>query len=776
MAEAHEPTRVGALAEAPDLMGSRPRGEHRAGEEPAFAEEREGRDYLRELLNSTAEALYAIDADGATTTVNRAFLAMLGFAHEDEVVGRNIHGLIHHSRPDGGPYAECDCPVHRAATLGEAAHVEGERFYRPDGTSFPVEYRARPVWRDGRLKGAICTFVDISERLAAQAELRAKQAELEEQARALQILNRAAAAVAGDLDLDRLVQAIVDAGVEVSGAEFGAFFYNVEDEGGESYMLYTLSGAPREAFAQFPMPRNTAVFAPTFAGHGVIRSDDITQDPRYGLNKPREGMPEGHLPVKSYLAVPVTSRQGKVLGGLFFGHSSLAVFDGPAEALVVGLASQAAVAMDMAALFQAAEHEIARRCRAEAELQALNSGLEERVATEIAERARAEAALRQAQKMEAVGQLTGGGAHDFNNLLTIIIGGLDSIRRSPPDDAARIQRAADVALQGAQRAASLTGRLLAFSRRQPLAPRHIELNALVGDMHEMLHRTLGEQIVLEGVFAPQLWAIEADQNQLEAAIVNLAVNGRDAMPAGGELTIETGNITLDASFAATDAEALPGQYVVIAVSDTGVGMSKDTLTHAFEPFFTTKEVGRGTGLGLSMVYGFVKQSGGHVTIGSEEGRGTTVRMYFPRYSGAPIPQPPAEPVEPPRGRQDEVVLVVEDNEGVRDHSVTILRELGYQVLEAGDVDAALEILARGQRIDLLFTDVVLPGRSGRELADAARDQRPGLKVLYTTGYSRDAIVHHGRLDRGVQLIAKPFTFDELAARVRDVLDQPSVSG
>jgi PAS domain S-box-containing protein len=742
----------------------------------APAEDRASRDYLRELLNSTGEGLYAIDATGMTTTVNRAFLAMLGFDHEDEVVGRNIHGLIHHSRPDGAAYAECDCPVHRAATLGEAAHVEGERFFRRDGASIPVEYRARPVWRDGRLKGAICTFVDVSERLAAQAEIRAKQAELEEQTHALQILNRAAAAVAGDLDLERLVQVIVDAGVELSGAEFGAFFYNVEDDAGESYMLYTLSGAPREAFAQFPMPRKTAVFAPTFAGEGAIRSADITLDPRYGHNAPRQGMPEGHLPVRSYLAAPVCSRQGKVLGGLFFGHSRPGVFSDRSEERVVGLASQAAVAMDMAALFQAAEHEIARRCRAEGELQALNSGLEERVATETAERVRAEAALRQAQKMEAVGQLTGGVAHDFNNLLTIIIGGLDSIRRSAPGDTERVHRSAEVALQGAQRAASLTGRLLAFSRRQPLAPRRIELNALVGDMHEMLHRTLGEHIVLEGVFAPELWAIEADQNQLEAAIVNLAVNARDAMPEGGVLTIETANATLDAAHTATDAEAAPGPYVVIAVSDTGAGMSADTLSHAFEPFFTTKEVGRGTGLGLSMVYGFVKQSGGNVTIDSEVGRGTTVRMYFPRYCGAPVAEQPAEPVQPPRGRHDEVVLVVEDNAGVRDHSVAILTELGYRVLEAGEADSAMAILDSGQRIDLLFTDVVLPSRSGRELADAARTQRPELKVLYTTGYSRDAIVHHGRLDPGVQLIAKPFTFDQLAARVRDVLDQLSVSG
>ena len=420
----------------------------------------------------------------------------------------------------------------------------------------------------------------------------------------------------------------------VTGAQFGAFFYNVVDQQGERYTLYSLSGVSRDAFAKFPMPRNTAVFDPTFSGAGVVRSDDITLDPRYGKSAPYHGMPPGHLPVRSYLAVPVRSRTGEVLGGLFFGHSASGMFGDLAEERVLGLASQAAVAMDNVRLFQDNARELEQRRLAEDTLKALNESLEERVANEVAERSKAEEALRQAQKMEAVGQLTGGVAHDFNNLLTIIIGGLETIRRSKPGDTVRIQRAIDMAQQGAQRAASLTGRLLAFSRRQPLDPKPLDLNALVRDMTELLYRTLGEQIELEGVLAPRLWRIEADQNQLESALINLAVNARDAMPEGGKLTIETGNTALDEAYVATDAEVIPGQYVAISVSDTGSGMSKETLSRVFEPFFTTKEVGRGTGLGLSMVYGFVKQSGGHVTIYSEQGEGTTVRMYFPRYLGA----------------------------------------------------------------------------------------------------------------------------------------------
>lgn len=408
------------------------------------------------------------------------------------------------------------------------------------------------------------------------------------------------------------------------------------------------------------------------------------------------------------------------------------------------------------------------------ELQALNATLEERVATAIAERERAEASLRQSQKMEAVGQLTGGLAHDFNNLLQIVTGNLEILGRSLPKDAGRLRRAADNAMRGAQRAATLTQRLLAFSRRQPLAPKPIDVNTLVAQMSDLLRRTLGEPVAIETVLAGGLWRIEADPNQLENALLNLAVNARDAMPDGGKLTIETANSRLDEAYAREDPEVEPGQYVVVCVSDTGCGMSKETIAHVFEPFFTTKEVGRGTGLGLSMVYGFVKQSNGHVKIYSEEGEGTTVKLYFPRLTTAIEEKDAAEAAEEPtpEGQQGEVILVVEDDDDVREYSVEVLRELGYSVLAAPNGDAALRSLKRKQRIDLLFTDVVLPGgMTGRKLVDAALKVRPELKVLFTTGYARDAIVHNGRLDPDVQLIGKPFTFSDLAARVRDILDE-----
>ncbi len=611
-----------------------------------------------------------------------------------------------------------------------------------------------------RLLGAI---IDISYEKETEDALR-------EQTKALEILNEAGAAVAAELDLDHVVQTVTDAGVSLTKAEFGAFFYNVINEAGEGYMLYSLSGVPREAFSKFPMPRNTAVFGPTFAGEAIVRSDDITKDPRYGKNAPRSGMPEGHLPVRSYLAIPVKSRGGEVLGGLFFGHSETGRFDEGAEQIMVGLAAQAAIAIDNARLYQSAQREIEQRKTAELQLQTLNVGLEERVASEVGQRLQAEEALRQAQKMEAVGQLTGGIAHDFNNLLTIIIGGLDTIRRSGPPDNARLRMAVDMATQGARRAATLTARLLAFSRRQPLEPKPLDLNLIVRDSTELLHRTLGETIELEGVLAPRLWTVEVDQNQLESAVLNLAVNARDAMPDGGKLTIETANTMLDESYAATDAEVVPGQYVVVSISDNGFGMPREVLDRAFEPFYTTKDVGRGTGLGLSMVYGFVKQSGGHVTIYSEEGQGTTVKLYFPRYRGKSEEAEAPSELGIPGAVDGETILVVEDNEDVRSYSRMVLGELGYTVLEAADADAAMKILERTGRIDLLFTDVVLPGKTGRVLADRAFAIRPELRVLFTTGYSRNAIVHQGRLDAGVQLISKPFTFEQLAVRVRKVLD------
>jgi PAS domain S-box-containing protein len=380
--------------------------------------------------------------------------------------------------------------------------------------------------------------------------------------------------------------------------------------------------------------------------------------------------------------------------------------------------------------------------------------------------------LRQAQKMEAVGQLTGGVAHDFNNLLTVIMGNLEHLERISPPDQQPNQRLISAALRGATRAAALTDRLLAFSRRHPLLPEVLSVNRLVAGMSDLLRRTIGESIHVETVLAGGLWLILADANQLENALINLAVNSRDAMPDGGKLTIETGNFHLDDGYARLHDEVEPGQYVGISVTDTGIGMSADTVARAFEPFFTTKGVGQGTGLGLSQVYGFIKQSGGHVKIYSEVGEGTTVKLYLPRHRGAEGAVDGKEEIRAlPRGR-GETVLVVEDDPDVRDYTVEIVGELGYTVLSAVDGASALRLLESHREVTLLFTDVGLPGGiNGRQLSEEALRRRPRLKVLYTTGYARNAIVHQGRLDPGVEVLFKPFTAAALAIKLHGLLDQ-----
>jgi PAS domain S-box-containing protein len=382
----------------------------------------------------------------------------------------------------------------------------------------------------------------------------------------------------------------------------------------------------------------------------------------------------------------------------------------------------------------------------------------------------ANAALAQSQKMEALGQLTGGIAHDFNNLLHVIKNSIEIVLRRLRELDPGVRQYLEMAVQNADRASTLTQRLLAFSRQQPLNPRPLDVNKLVGGMADLLRSALGESVGIETVLASGLWAASVDANQLETSILNLAVNARDAMPRSGKLTIETGNAYLDEAYAARHVEVKPGQYVVISLSDTGTGMTKEVVDRAFDPFFTTKELGRGTGLGLSQVFGFIKQSGGHVKIYSEAGSGTTVKIHLPRHTAAPLILP--KELDPISARSvGETILVVEDEEDVRKFTIDVLSELGYRVTSAADGFLALNELENLGGVQLLFTDVGLPnGMDGRELTEKARRRWPQMKVLFTTGYARNAIVHHGRLDPGVELIVKPFTQSSLAAKIRKVLD------
>ncbi|HTN62300.1 MAG TPA: ATP-binding protein [Devosia sp.] len=406
------------------------------------------------------------------------------------------------------------------------------------------------------------------------------------------------------------------------------------------------------------------------------------------------------------------------------------------------------------------------------ELRVLNAGLEARVLEEVEVRLKAEDALRQAQKMETLGQLTGGIAHDFNNMLAGVIGALNIIQRRLQRGDTSVDKFIDGALDSAYRAASLTQRLLAFSRQQPLAPVPLDVNKMAAGMTELLARTLGETIEVETVLGAGLWTAKADPSELENAILNMAVNARDAMPDGGKLTIETSNAYVDEIYARANTMA-EGQYVLIAVSDTGSGMAPQVLEKAFDPFFTTKGVGKGTGLGLSQVFGFARQSCGQVKIYSELGHGTTVKIYLPRQIG---PSTQAASSRPDAGgvpEGSEMVLVVEDDHRVRANSVEALRELGYRPVAASNGAEALALLGEYAEIALVFTDVVMPEMTGRQLVDRALAIRPDLKVLYTTGYTRNAIVHNGVLDSGTQFLQKPYSIQQLARKVRAVLDLPS---
>ena len=408
----------------------------------------------------------------------------------------------------------------------------------------------------------------------------------------------------------------------------------------------------------------------------------------------------------------------------------------------------------------------------ELRLQRTLETLEQQVEERTAQLRHNEDALRQSQKMEAVGQLTGGIAHDFNNMLTGIIGSLELLRRRVSrgklDD---LDSLIDLGVTSANRAAGLTHRLLAFSRRQSLDSKPVEINQLVTAMGELLQRSINESIALDMRLADTLWTAEADPNQLESALLNLVLNARDAMPNGGSLSVETSNRHLDSVFTAAYGTLKPGDYVELSVSDTGCGIPESVMGRVFDPFFTTKPIGQGTGLGLSMIYGFARQSHGHVTIHSVVGKGTTVSLFLPRFIGEIVANPTADPTLLPFANAGETVLIVEDDPAVRVLVSAVLKELGYAFVEAGDANAAVPIIESEQRIDLLISDVGLPGMNGRQLAEIGRQIRPELKVLFITGYAEHAAVRGGFLDPGMQLITKPFTFDLLTAKVREMIRQ-----
>ena len=694
---------------------------------------RESEARFRTVFQNASVGMLEIDADWCILGANTAFCEITGYS-PDELIGQSSLAFTH---PDD--VAVSEEALRSVARPGSDRTRFEKRYVHKDGHLVWIRSNLSRVSGEGKN----ARFLKVVEDITAIREAREA---LEEQGRILETLYRTGSALSGELDLQRVVQMVTDAGVELTGAQFGAFFYNVLDDEGGSYMLYTLSGADPSQF-DFGMPRNTAVFHPTFSGEGTVRSDDITKDERYGKTAPHFGMPKGHLPVRSYLAVPVIGRTEEVIGGLFFGHAQPARFTPSHERLMLGLASQAAISIDNARLYQT--------------VQRSNETLEQRVQERSAELEQVNEALRQAQKMEAIGQLTGGIAHDFNNMLTVIRGSADVLRR-PELESDKRQRYLDGIAETADRAARLTAQLLAFARRQTLKPEIFDALQRVQSIADMLRTLLGSRIELQINADCDDCNVEADAAQFETALVNMGVNARDAMDGEGRLSISVARSSkLPRVMQPQTAET----YVAVSVSDTGHGIAAEELDRIFEPFFTTKEVGRGTGLGLSQVYGFAKQSGGEIDVKSEVGQGTTFTLYLPEAdsNAASISESnKAEPALQPGGK----VLVVEDNDEVGRFAEEALSELGLSVSRANNADEALRMLREGGDFDVVFTDVVMPGMGGIEFAREVQARWPDLPIVLTSGYSH---ILAAETSHGFPLLQKPYSLEGLQQALAQAL-------
>jgi PAS domain S-box-containing protein len=801
--------------------------------------------YVRLLLDSTAESFYAVDTSGLTTLCNPAFLKLMGFASEAEAVGRRLHDIIHHSHPDGSHYEANDCPIYTCARDGTPAHVVGEIFFRVDGTPVEVEYWAHPIRLGGEQKGAICTFFDVTERVAAEArrlalvELGDRVGDLAEPA---EIAYMAAEILGRTLKVDRAGYGTIDVvretiridrswtapGVgelpgELNFRDYGTYIDELKR--GETVVVTDAETDPRtvetaealkaitaHSFVNMPVTEHGGFVALLYLNHGMPRTwcaeelafiRDFAVRTRTLVERSRAERELRELAASLELRVAERTRERDMVwrtsrdlicicdeGGIYrsVNPAWTAVLEYEMEDLIgqawnvlvhpddLPRLHAVCIPADEAVVFENLDIRL-RAKKGEYRwfswtcLRAGNgyycSG------RDVTERKMLEDQLRQSQKMEAVGQLTGGLAHDFNNLLAGISGSVELLgTRIAQGRFTDLERYVATAQSAAKRAAALTHRLLAFSRRQTLDPRPTNVNRLAADMEEIIRRAVGPTIEIEMVGAAGLWTALVDPNQLENALLNLCLNARDAMPDGGRITIETSNKWMDER-AARERELPPGQYLTLCVTDTGSGMTPEVAARAFDPFFTTKPMGQGTGLGLSMIYGFVRQSGGQVRIYSELGHGTTMCLYLPRYVGdediSDEAPPPAASV---RAAQGETVLVVDDEPMVRMLVVEVLEEMGYIAIEADDGAAGLKVLQTGARVDLLVTDVGLPGgMNGRQMADAGRVIRPDLKVLFITGYAENAAIGNGYLEHGMHVITKPFAMDALAAKIQELISE-----
>ncbi len=690
---------------------------------------RESEQRFRNMADNSPVMMWVTDEQGFCTYLNKTWYTVTG---QTRAQAEGL-GWLNATHPDDGERA-------RQAFLdanARAAPFRVEyRLRQADGNYRWAIDAAHPRLNDnGTFLGYIGSVIDIHELKLAEIR-RSAIINLQEQFRLL--LEPADIAYASAETLGRLMN--------VSRAGYG-----VVNTKNETITIERDWNAPGiQSLAGTLHFRDYGSYIENLKRGETVVIDDAEADPRTASTAAALKA----ISAQSVINMPITEENGLV-ALLYLNHQSARPWTPDEIELIRDIAERTRLAV--------------QRRRAEKELRALTISLEKQVNERTSALLKSEEQLRQAQKMEAVGQLTGGIAHDFNNMLAVIIGGLGLIQRRLARGDTDVQELIDGAVESAHKAATLTQRLLAFSRQQPLDPKPIDANSLVANMREMLYRTLGEHIQIESVLSAGLWRTRIDPAQLENAILNLAINSRDAMPDGGKLTIETANAHIDDNYA-RDHDVEMGQYVLIAVSDTGAGMSPQVASRAFEPFFTTKAVGKGTGLGLSQIFGFVRQSGGHIKIYSEVGVGTTVKLYVPRYRGdaTAFEAPRREEISKAMG---ECVLLVEDRDDVRTFASEALKELGYTVVTALGGVEALKRLQDGLRPDLLLTDIVMPELNGRQLVDAALKVLPTLKVLYMTGYTRNAVVHNGMLDPGTNFIQKPFTLDQLGAKVRSVLDE-----
>jgi PAS domain S-box-containing protein len=777
---------------------------------------------LATITDHAAEALFLMDQEGRVTFANPAAERIFGW-RQDELLGSLLPDLLHHHYPDGRPYPARECPLMDSLLSGQVLSGHEDVYLCKDGRRIDVLCSNAPILLDGRVAGSVLVVHDITARKSSERALAESEARLRESEARFRKLADLSPAMTWFGQVDGTLSYLNNAWYEYTGLtpeeslpDGWARILHPEDtdrllldwdtarHNGSSYetecRFLRHDGTYRWFQIQAMPLRDAAGEITGWLGNSHdIHDSKIAQQALRELN--------GELETRVAERTAERDRMWRLSSDIMlvarFDATIIAV--NPAWGTVLGWTEEELLEKRFLELVHPDDREPTA-----AVMERLSQGIRVlhfenryrhkdggyrwlswttvpdenfihavgrdvtagKAAAEELEQAQEQ--LRQAQKMEAVGQLTGGLAHDFNNLLTSIVGSLSMMRaRIAQGRADALDRYLDVAQSSANRAAALTHRLLAFSRRQKLDPKPTDVAMLVASLEDLIQRTVGPGIVVETAMAADLWTTLCDPNQLENALLNLAINGRDAMPEGGCLTIKTKNMPLGDARAARQRGLNPGDYVMVSVTDTGIGMAPEILDRVFEPFFTTKPQGRGTGLGLSMVYGFAQQSGGHARITSKLGQGTTVRIYLPRYLGA-LPDQAGSPE--PDGMQEvqsgKTVLVVDDEEGIRMLATEALEELGYEAMEAGNGAEALRILQSGKPLDLLVTDVGMPGgMNGRQLAEAARAQRPDLKILFITGYAENAVFGNAPLDPGMQIIIKPFTMDILAARIRTMISE-----